>query len=66
MTRAINKVFFVTVAILASLQAMGQVDVLINNAGISIRHDFLDITPEEWGRVLDVNRFTWNTACKSI
>ncbi len=30
-------------------------DVLINNAGISIRHKFLDITPEEWCKVLDVN-----------
>ncbi len=32
----------------------GGVDVVINNAGISIRHDFLDITVEEWHRVLDV------------
>jgi NAD(P)-dependent dehydrogenase (short-subunit alcohol dehydrogenase family) len=30
-------------------------DVLINNAGISIRHAFSDITPEEWQRVIDVN-----------
>jgi NAD(P)-dependent dehydrogenase (short-subunit alcohol dehydrogenase family) len=34
---------------------MGSVDVVINNAGISIRHDFLDITPDEWERVLGVN-----------
>src|SRR3984885_13292183 len=34
---------------------MGGVDVLINNAGISIRHKFLDITPEEWDKVLAVN-----------
>ncbi|MFQ5639395.1 MAG: SDR family NAD(P)-dependent oxidoreductase [bacterium] len=33
----------------------GGLDVLINNAGISIRHAFLDITPEEWQRVLDTN-----------
>jgi NAD(P)-dependent dehydrogenase (short-subunit alcohol dehydrogenase family) len=33
----------------------GGLDVLINNAGISIRHSFLDITPEEWRRVIDVN-----------
>jgi NAD(P)-dependent dehydrogenase (short-subunit alcohol dehydrogenase family) len=32
-----------------------KLDVLINNAGISIRHDFLDITPEEWDRVIAVN-----------
>ena len=35
--------------------AIGGVDVVINNAGISIRHDFLEITPEEWSRVLAVN-----------
>ncbi|HXY14469.1 MAG TPA: SDR family oxidoreductase [Terriglobales bacterium] len=34
---------------------MGGVDVLINNAGISIRHKFLEITPEEWDRVIAVN-----------
>lgn len=34
---------------------MGSVDIVINNAGISIRHDFLDITAEEWDRVIDVN-----------
>ncbi len=38
-----------------AVQTMGGIDVLINNAGISIRHDFLDITPDEWGRVLSVN-----------
>jgi len=32
-----------------------RLDVLINNAGISIRHRFLDITPQEWRQVLDVN-----------
>jgi meso-butanediol dehydrogenase/(S,S)-butanediol dehydrogenase/diacetyl reductase len=30
-------------------------DVLINNAGISIRHNFLNITPQEWRQVIDVN-----------
>jgi meso-butanediol dehydrogenase / (S,S)-butanediol dehydrogenase / diacetyl reductase len=30
-------------------------DVLINNAGISIRHSFMDITPKEWEQVIDVN-----------
>ena len=34
---------------------MGGVDVLVANAGISIRHRFLDITPEEWRRVMAVN-----------
>lgn len=30
-------------------------DVLINNAGISMRHPFLDITPQQWLEVMDVN-----------
>ena len=33
----------------------GGLDILINNAGISLRHEFLDIPPEEWRRVVDVN-----------
>jgi len=38
-----------------ALRIMGGVDVLVNNAGISIRHDFLKITPEEWDKVIAVN-----------
>lgn len=30
-------------------------DVLVNNAGISIRHSFMDITPQAWRQVVDVN-----------
>ncbi len=30
-------------------------DILINNAGISLRHSFLDITPQEWGQVIETN-----------
>jgi NAD(P)-dependent dehydrogenase (short-subunit alcohol dehydrogenase family) len=45
----------VQAAFTEAIDRMGSVDVLINNAGISIRHDFLDITPEEWDKVLGVN-----------
>jgi meso-butanediol dehydrogenase / (S,S)-butanediol dehydrogenase / diacetyl reductase len=34
---------------------LGGLDVVINNAGISIRHGFLDIAREEWNKVLAVN-----------
>lgn len=34
---------------------LGGLDVLVANAGISLRHPFLEITPEEWQRVLAVN-----------
>jgi NAD(P)-dependent dehydrogenase (short-subunit alcohol dehydrogenase family) len=33
----------------------GGLDVLINNAGISLRHRFLEITEAEWRRVIDTN-----------
>jgi len=39
----------------AAILDMGGVDILINNAGISIRHPFTEITPEDWERVLAVN-----------
>jgi len=37
------------------LVKIGTVDVLINNAGISVRHEFLHISPDEWDRVIGVN-----------
>jgi meso-butanediol dehydrogenase / (S,S)-butanediol dehydrogenase / diacetyl reductase len=39
----------------AIIRELDGVDVVINNAGISIRHKFLDITPDEWNSVLAVN-----------
>jgi meso-butanediol dehydrogenase/(S,S)-butanediol dehydrogenase/diacetyl reductase len=45
----------VEAAFAEAIRLMDGVDVLVNNAGISIRHKFLDITPEEWERVLAVN-----------
>ena len=30
-------------------------DVLVNNAGISLRHPFTDITPQEWQQVIGIN-----------
>jgi meso-butanediol dehydrogenase / (S,S)-butanediol dehydrogenase / diacetyl reductase len=36
-------------------ELLGGVDVLVANAGISIRRPFLDIREEDWRRVLDVN-----------
>src|SRR3984957_18374418 len=45
----------VEAAFAEAIRLMDGVDVLINNAGISIRHKFLDITPEEWERVMAVN-----------
>ncbi|EQB14239.1 short-chain dehydrogenase [Sphingobium quisquiliarum P25] len=38
----------------ASLAALGKVDVLINNAGLGGEVDIVDMTDEQWSRVLDV------------
>ena len=51
----VSKLDEVQAAFAEAVKAMGGVDVLINNAGISIRHNFLDITPEEWDRIMAVN-----------
>ena len=45
----------VEAAFAEAIRLMDGVDVLVNNAGISIRHKFLDITPEEWEKVIAVN-----------
>jgi NAD(P)-dependent dehydrogenase (short-subunit alcohol dehydrogenase family) len=34
---------------------VGGIDVLINNAGISVQNPFLQITPEQWQRVINTN-----------
>jgi len=34
---------------------LGGIDVLVANAGISVRSDFVDITPEQWDKVLGIN-----------
>lgn len=45
----------VEAAFAEAIRLMDGVDVVVNNAGISIRHKFLEITPEEWDRVIAVN-----------
>jgi NAD(P)-dependent dehydrogenase (short-subunit alcohol dehydrogenase family) len=47
-----------TRAVLAhTVRALGDVDVLVNNAGISSKTPFLDVGEDEWDRVVGVNVF---------
>jgi NAD(P)-dependent dehydrogenase (short-subunit alcohol dehydrogenase family) len=39
----------------AAFAKVGRVDILVNNAGIAVRKSSLDITREEWDKVLAVN-----------
>jgi glucose 1-dehydrogenase len=36
---------------------LGRIDICINNAGIEIKHNFVDTTDDEWNRVLGVNLY---------
>jgi len=43
------------VAVVWAVQALGQVDVLVNNTGMTIRRTLVDLEPDEWRQLLDVN-----------
>src|SRR6266568_2912040 len=38
-----------------TVEEFGRVDILVNNAGVIGRYDFLEITEEEWDRVMAIN-----------
>lgn len=44
----------------------GGVDVLVNSAGIAAREEFLDLSEEDWGRVLDVQLSGVFRVCQSF
>jgi NAD(P)-dependent dehydrogenase (short-subunit alcohol dehydrogenase family) len=42
-------------AVRAAVDRFGSLDILINNAGTDVTKAFDEMTPDEWGRVIDVN-----------
>lgn len=46
------------------MSRFGKIDILVNNAGINTRTKFLELSPEEWDRVLRVNLTGTFYACK--
>lgn len=45
----------IDVAVNDAMNAFGRVDVLVNNAGVNIPKDALEVTEADWDRVMDVN-----------
>ena len=46
--------------------AFGQIDVLVNNAGVFFAKDITDMTVEEWDRLMDVNLKSMFLCCKHV
>jgi gluconate 5-dehydrogenase len=42
-------------AVADAVRELGRVDVLVNNAGMTIRRPLLELDPDEWRQLLDVN-----------
>ena len=47
------------------VDAFGQLDVLVNNAGVGTNHDALDVTEDEWDEVMAVNLRGLFFACRA-
>ncbi|WP_078393209.1 3-ketoacyl-ACP reductase [Shouchella patagoniensis] len=45
----------ITSAVTSVRSELGPIDILVNNAGISKFGGFMDLTPEEWTNIIDVN-----------
>ena len=53
-------------AMSALADSVGAVDVLVNNAGIGVAGPFLDTSPADWERVLDVNLMGVVHGCRAF
>src|SRR5579864_7330222 len=62
----VSKVDEIKTMVSNAKERMGRIDVLVNNAGIIIRNDFLSSTEEEFDRIIDVNLKGTFFCCKEV
>ena len=41
----------------ATVEKFGRIDIVVNNAGIEFKKPFVDVTDDEWNKVISVNQF---------
>lgn len=49
-----------------SLERYGRLDILVNSAGIFVRNSIIDVSDEEWDRVLDINLRGYFYTCRAV
>jgi 3-oxoacyl-[acyl-carrier protein] reductase len=49
-----------------TIRRFGRIDILVNNAGIAQGHRFMDITPEDWRRMLETNLTSVFLCCRAV
>lgn len=49
-----------------AIKTFGNIDILINNAGITDPRPFLELSEEDWNRVMDVNLKSMFNCCKHV
>jgi citronellol/citronellal dehydrogenase len=49
-----------------TIDALGRIDVLVNNAGVGTYRPFLEITVKEWDLVMDINLRAAFICCKAV
>lgn len=50
----------------AAHQRFGRIDILVNNAGVAVVKPFIEITREEWSRILDTNLSGVVNGCRAV
>lgn len=53
-------------AVARTLEALGSVDVLVNNSGVAVVRPLVDTTPEDWQRTLAVNLTGAFHCCRAV